>query len=371
MCARSRALSRIITDEITAAGPISFARFMDLALYHPEFGYYAGAKIGRGGDYFTNVSVGPIFGRILAGQFLEMWERLGRPGRFDIVEQGAHDGQLASDILRALDPEFAESARYVIVDPSPALRARQEERLGDRRNVSWRGSADESFTGVHFSNELIDALPFEIHRAREGGWDELLVDAAPEGPVFVPHPSSPPLPGRAPGTLAEHRPAARRWLDDVGSHLERGYILIIDYGHTRAVRLAPHRKDGTFSCYRGHRRDDRVLESPGEKDITAHADFTDLAETAIASGLRIEGFTDQHHFLVGAAEAILRSFEGTPDRQALGQLRTLLHPEQMGTQFHYLAFSRGVPGTAPLSGFRHARDASKALFAEAEILPAS
>lgn len=371
MSERSRALSELIAAEIASAGPISFARFLALALYHPELGYYASgrARIGHeGGDFFTNVSVGPIFGRLLAGQFREMWEQLGRPARFTIVEQGAHDAQLAADILAALDETLRPAVEYWIIEEARPLRQKQEQRLATYApQLRWAANLEElpAFSGVHFSNELIDALPFHLLRSTGEVWDEWKV--AWEGGEFV-FVGEPPtedlaseiaaLPQRAAGYLTEVRPTAREWVATLGRKLERGFALVIDYGFIRADLLDLSRSEGTFSCYRAHHRDARPLEDVGEKDITAHVDFTALAEAAMQAGFRVTGWADQHHFLVGASESLLRSLEGppTPETQKLLRtLKTLLHPESMGTQFHYLALAKDTDPATALSGFRYAR----------------
>src|SRR5438477_12643511 len=168
-------LTEIIGAEIGANGPISFARFMELALYHPDRGYYASgrANIGRRGDFFTNVSVGPLFGKLLAAQFVEIWEKLGRPGDFEIVEQGAHDGVFAADALRALRQSAGDcfaATSYCIVEPFPIWRERQQKNLHEfAEKTSWVASIDEiaPFVGIHFSNELFDSLP--VHLIVSGG----------------------------------------------------------------------------------------------------------------------------------------------------------------------------------------------------------
>src|SRR5262245_31201368 len=154
-----------IRDQIEHDGPISFARFMSLALYHPQLGYYSSGRcsIGRAGDYFTSVSVGSLFGTLLAGQFAEVWETLGRPDDFVIVEQGAHHGEFAADVLETLrirHPEFFERTLYRIVEPFPILRQRQEERLRTfEPRVQWEADLEtmRPFVGIHFSNELLDS----------------------------------------------------------------------------------------------------------------------------------------------------------------------------------------------------------------------
>ena len=365
---KSPGLNNLLAAEIVRQGPLTFARFMELALYHPEFGYYASgrAHIGREGDFYTNVSVGPVFGRVLAGQFQEMWHHLGCPAPFVVVEQGAHTGQFAADVLRALPDKFP--IHYHIVEPSPVLRQQQNAALAPLgRSVHWAASLEElpEFTGVHFSNELIDALPFHLVRSTGSGWEELRVGLEHDTLTFqTTAPSSAiaaemaRLPQRPAGTMAELRPAVRDWIRSVSDRMGAGFILVVDYGFPREALLAPHRREGTFSCYRHHRRDARPLEDPGEKDITAHVDFSALADAARDSGFHVEGFADQYHFLVGASETLLRSLEGPPDaasQKTLRALQTLLHPESMGTQFHYLALAKDVPSGEKLSGFRHSR----------------
>jgi SAM-dependent MidA family methyltransferase len=307
---------------------------------------------------------------VLADQFVEMWQNIGRPSPFAIVEQGANDGTLAADILAALPPECP--AEYHFIEPVPALREAQREKLASSgRPAFWHDSLETlpSFTGVHFSNELVDALPFHLLRSTGSGWEELYV--AEENGSLAFQPAAPsidisPLPERPAGYLAELRPAAEAWLHALSSKLRSGYILIADYGFSAADLFAPHRTEGTFSCYHSHQRDAKPLENPGEKDITAHVNFSALAGAATRAGLLWEGFTDQHHFLVGAAQPLLQSLSGPPDagkQKQLRALQTLLHPETMGTQFHYLAFSRDVPARALLSGFRHARATQESLLA--------
>src|SRR2546423_8505199 len=164
------ALVEMIREEIRSRGPQSFAWFMEQALYHPEHGYYSSdrAAIGRRGDYFTNISVGSFFGELLSAQFAEIWEQLGKIDNFFIIEQGAHHGQFARDVLESTQrrfPEFFSALRYRIVEPFPVLQDRQSKTLqpfSDR--VQWRKSLDvvEPFTGIHFSNELLDAMPVNL-----------------------------------------------------------------------------------------------------------------------------------------------------------------------------------------------------------------
>lgn len=366
MSARSPSLSDRIRREIKTQGPLPFSRFMDLALYDPLEGYYTSgrAAVGREGDFFTSVSIGPVFGTVLAGQFLEMWEALGRPPEFRLVEQGANDGRLSSDILKALSETPLAGVPLTIIEPASILREKQAATLAGC-DVQWVERPEDlpPFDGVHFSNELFDALPFDILEARAGAWLELQVHAEEAGFSFKPPPhpiENIGLPPRPDGYRTELRRQQHDLIEALSSRLRRGFLLAIDYGMPRAELLAPHRSGGTLACYAQHRRDDAPLENPGQKDITAHVDFTALAQDAAASGFALEGYTDQHHFLVGAATGLLKSLDGAaPTRSTLKllrSLRTLLHPETMGTQFKSILFSKKAPLAKPLSGFQHAGD---------------
>jgi SAM-dependent MidA family methyltransferase len=361
-----------IRAKIRRDGPVSFACFMEQALYHPEFGYYSSGQcqIGRRGDYFTNVSVGPLFGRLLAAQFAEMWEILGRPGDFTIVEQGAHHGEFATDVLEAVReqaPEFFTVLRYCVIEPFPILQARQRERLREfTGKLTWRKSVSdlEPFSGVHFSNELLDSMPVRlIRRERDEDWKERLVEISGDGFGFVTRPIADEklrshlekIPRHA-GQLYETEVnlAALDWIESVGRKLARGFVLAVDYGFPRAEFYEAGRETGTLQCRAEH----RVVSSPlielGHTDMTAHVDWTSVAERAETSGLTLIGFTDQHHFITGL---ISRRAPQESDRRAL---QTLLHPEFLGTRFQYLALGKSVP-TNQLSGFRFARDARQAL----------
>jgi SAM-dependent MidA family methyltransferase len=347
-----------------------FSRFMELALYDPQDGYYASgrAQVGRDGDFFTNVSVGPLFGEMLAGQFLEMWDSLGRPDEFTLVEQGANNGQLAADVLDALHGTPLENIRLIIVEPFSRVREHQSTTLRNK-NVSWVESPGDlpEFTGVHFSNELFDALPVDLLQAKSQSWHQLLVHERDGFFFFVPSPIADPstgLPPRPDGFTTEQRTGQSDLLSSLAAKMRRGFLLAIDYGMSRGELLAPHRKAGTIACYKSHQRSSDPLVHPGEQDITAHVDFTSLVHDACAAGFDLSAFTDQHHFLVGAATRLLKSLDGLPPapdtQKKLRSLRTLLHPETMGTQFKVLLLSKNVSDTsaAPISGFQHAKEPS-------------
>jgi SAM-dependent MidA family methyltransferase len=334
-----------IREMIRAQGPQSFAWFMQQALYHPEHGYYSSGRcvIGRKGDYFTNVSVGPLFGQLLASQFSEIWDRLGKANDFVILEQGAHDGQFARDVLDFVQkgsPEFFEALRYRILEPFPILEEQQRRRLaafGDK--VEW-GESPEPFTGVHFSNELLDAMPMSL--ISDG--TEKLVGLDGDKFVFVERPVD----------TTVFNQAALESIDQIAANLQRGYVIAIDYGFLNEDF------ERTFDVRVRHRKVHSPFEQVGDADITMSVDWRSIIERAQANGLRVAGFTDQHHFLTG----ILSQFESgdgaksflADSRKAKRELQTLLHPEMLGRAFQVLALAKNVgPETNPLAGFKFGR----------------
>jgi SAM-dependent MidA family methyltransferase len=343
-----------IRETIRAQGPQSFAWFMQQALYHSEHGYYSSGRcaIGRKGDYFTNVSVGPLFGQLLAAQFSEIWERLGRLNNFVIVEQGAHDGQFALDVLEFAQkrlPEFFEALRYRILEPFAILKEQQRRTLkgfGDK--VKWLDSP-EPFMGIHFSNELLDAMPVRlIHHGTEK-----LVGLDNEKFVFVERQVDQPI----------FNQPALDCIDEISANLQLGYVMTIDYGSSdedceRSVRVRAQ-----------HQNLDSPFESIGQADITMSVDWRSIMERAQANGLHVVGLSDQHHFLTG----IISRFGsgGSPEppsgncgqsplpdsRKAKRELQTLLHPEMLGRAFQALALAKNVRAeTNPLAGFRFAAE---------------
>jgi SAM-dependent MidA family methyltransferase len=365
-------LTQILRARIAHAGPIPFRDFMDAALYHPEHGYYTSGRagIGRGGDFFTSVSVGPLFGTLLARQFAEMWERLGEPREFSIVEQGAHRGEFARDVLTALranSPACFAATRYQIIEPSDALRSAQHATLGEFA-AHWSPTLDAlpAFTGVHFSNELLDAFP--VHAVAWDGsvWREIHVVLDGGRFVFTSAPLRAALAQLTPvpaGYRTEINLAALTWIDALATKLTRGFALVIDYGFPRADYYRPERTTGTLTGYARHRRVDDLLAAPGETDLTAHVDFTALAGRALAAGLRVGGFTDQHHFIVAlGALHFPATIPDTPASQReLRAFKTLMHPQMMGRSFQVIGFEKSVASPIPLTGFRFASAASKAL----------
>jgi SAM-dependent MidA family methyltransferase len=340
MATGNPALIDFIRAEIKKRGPQSFAWFMQQALYHPEHGYYSSGRcaIGRHGDYFTNVSVGPLFGQLLAAQFAELWERLGRSNDFTLIEQGAHDGQFAHDVLdsvRQHAPEFFAALRYQIVEPFPFWRDRQRQTLESFRDkVEWP-DAIGPFAGVHFSNELLDAMPVDLHGK--------LVSMDGEDFVFV-QGAAVSEPPRKKGPFNQ---AALDWIDSASANLVRGYMLIVDYGHIHNEFPAP------IQVRAQHQHLDSPFDQIGYTDITTHVDWTSIADRAKQNGLSVAGFTDQHHFLTG----IISQWPEMADKlnpKEKRELQTLLHPEMLGRSFQVLVLAKNVDPGARLAGLKFA-----------------
>lgn len=317
-----------IRREIEArGGRITFERFMDLALYHPQYGYYTShrEKIGKRGDFFTSVSVGPLFGKLLAKQFLKLRDELGNPSDFEIVEFGGHRGQMRADVLAA-----APDLHYRIVETGDPL--------------------PDSITGCVFSNEFLDALPVHVVQVKEGTWQEIYVDADFKeslGPLSTPRLADflSDLPAQhMEGYRTEVNLRALDWLSDVARRLKRGWIITIDYGHERHEYFAPHHRDGTLLCYHQHTKSANPYAHVGEQDITAHVEFTSLIEHGKTFGLEPVLFTDQSHYLLQIGESAITEIVGrtagqpSKERAAIHQL---IHPELMGRAFKVLVQRKG------------------------------
>jgi SAM-dependent MidA family methyltransferase len=389
-------LSQLIT-RIQREGPLTFAAFMEAALYDPEHGYYGSgrAKIGARGDFHTAVSVGPLFGALLARQFVEMWERLERPAEWTLVEQGAFDGQLAADVLSALNrfaPECLASTILRLVEPLSSLRERQEEMLLPfESRVRWHTCVEDLplFCGVHYSNELLDAFPVHRLRLTESGWREMRVGIHFGALEWVETPLEEPavkeaaalLHTREMGAYAEvctgHAPLLRA----VASRLKRGWLLALDYGMSDAELALPIRREGTLSAYKQHQRREDLLSNPGEQDLTAQVNFTAVARHGLEGGWTLEGFAEQHRFFTGLASLHFEDATAplTKEEQRLRlAFRTLTDPQLMGFQFKALCLGRQLepsraigPGgvaerltvpTYPLSGLAFARNPEVRLF---------
>ena len=355
-------LCAVICDRIERSpqSRISFATFMELALYHPQFGYYAAqtTQLGMGGDFVTSNHLGPDFGELLAVQLIDMWQRLERPHPYHLVEMGPGQGQLADRILNYCQrhaPDCLSALHYTLVETSPALRTIQEQRLkpwqAQSIPLTWQTLADlpsASLVGCCFSNELVDALP--VHRltlTATGLKEQYITLSGQANQPFawmLGEPSTPDLPDYferlgvsltcppyTPGFTTEVNLAAVDWLAQVTDKLQQGYILTIDYGYTADRYYSPGRSQGTLQCYTQHAHHNDPLINVGQQDITAHVDFTTLIQQGERLGLETLGYTQQGLFLMalGLGDRLnqLAQLEGR-DRATLSyalQRRETLH----------------------------------------------
>lgn len=347
---------------------ISFAEFMELALYHGDYGYYSdvGSRaIGRSGDFYTSVSVGSTFGYLLAHAIHRAWaETFVSAHPFVIVEQGAHDARLARDImsaLREIDPAFAAAVRYHLIEPRAAVRDAMAVILRDDPasggiEVVASAAAAAGPCGIFLCNELLDAFPVHCLIFQQGQWQERSVGLSETGEAlaWVVRPLPETLKMFAAelgqefpeGYCTEVSPAVDRWVEESAAlFTEAGLWWIIDYGYERADYYAPSRRTGTLRCYEAHRVSEDPFAAPGLHDLTAHVDFTRVEKAARRSGLKCTRFTDQHHFLIDAARPWLLAIEGqVPDAAAakrLRQFQTLTHPSLMGQQFKVMELRKG------------------------------
>ncbi len=352
-------LGELIAERILTGGPISFAEYMDISLYHPELGYYARAaqRTGRAGDFFTSVDVGPIFGELLARQFAEMWRLTGGP-TFDLVEAGAGNGRLARDVLDAArehDLDFYNAVRLVLVELSPAARAAQAATLGAHASKLAASSAllPERVTGVIYANELLDALPTHAVTMSAEGLREVFIDVRDgtfeECLREVSTPKIIEYLARAgatlsPGWRAEVNLAAEDWVRTASKALVRGFLLVIDYGHEEQELYEASHSAGTITMFRQHTTEGD-LQDPGGADITAHVDLTAVRREAEASGLTTIARLDQTYFMLGLGlnDLIMAAddFSSAALHRRLA-LKTLLLPGGLGSTHKVLIFGRGV-----------------------------
>ena len=357
-----------MSSEIIQNGPIPFARFMELALYHPQYGYYMrqpdGAdheRIGWSGDFYTSSDVYPILGRALAAQARQMDKLLGYPAPFTIVEMGAGKGFLARDCLAAIHAEqddLASRVRYGLIERSPAMLKLQRQNLAPWLSkpglITWveglDGLAPQSVTGLFFSNELIDAFPVHRIQVTAERTEELYVDYRDGRFADCLKPLSTAALAQylqqlnttwLEGCRTEVNLQAMDWMEQVARRMDRGFVLTIDYGHTAQDLYGPERKDGTFLCYFQQQTNEDPFMRVGEQDMTAHVDFSSLASVGEKHGLHVTGFTNQMSFLMGlGVEEMIGGLE--PESPEFRAAIHLLKPDGMGSTFKVLIQHKGI-----------------------------
>jgi len=354
---------------------VTFERYMELCLYHPDYGYYTQGRVRTGvrGDYFTSPDLHPIFARLLARQAAEIWELLGRPQRLQWIEMGAGRGLFAQDFLewsRSALPEFFSALDYSVVEPAPRNRARLAETLaGERCRVLSNLEELEPVTGCFFSNELVDAFPVAVVTRADGHFKEVYVTAEGEdlreklGPISGSTLAA--AVARYANQLEEgHRvevsPPAVLWMEAVAEKLERGFVITIDYGDLAERLFTPDRPRGTLLAYHGHATSENFFDAPGERDLTAHVNFSALIDAGRRAGLELTGFTTQERLLLALGEA--NQFADLYDEgqteagklEARLKLKRLINPEGMGNVFKVLVQHRGL-AEAKLTGLKFQR----------------
>ncbi|TBR14251.1 MAG: class I SAM-dependent methyltransferase [Rugosibacter sp.] len=392
----SAALAALIADEIKTHGWISFARYMELALYTPGLGYYAGGahKFGdhaSGGDFLTAPELTPLFGQALARQVAQVLAA----SQPCVIEAGAGSGRLAADLLLALDALGCAPQRYAILELSGELRARQAAIIAQHApqfldRVQWLDALPEKFSGCLIGNEVLDAMPTHAVRWDENGLIECGVRCGEEQeghPLhFAERPASQALidaaeilPAAAP-YRGEISLAVRAWVAELAGRIECGAMILLDYGLPRRELYHPQRDGGTVRCHYRHRVHDDPFWYPGLSDITSHVDFTAVAEAGFDAGLSVLGYTNQAQFLINcgigellqeklgadkapalqggrAKNALLAVADGDTVTEANlraglranGAVSVLLSPNEMGELFKVIALGRGMP--QPLLGF--------------------
>ncbi len=360
---RSEQLTALIRTEINAAdGWIDFARFMHLVLYTPELGYYSGGarKFGQDGDFVTAPEISPLFAQTLARQAMQIL----RATNGDILELGAGTGRLAAVLLLELEAAQQLPTRYYILDVSAHLREVQRETLQHElspdlmRRVEWLDSLPDEINGLVLANEVLDALPVHVVHMSEEGPCECGVVWDTTGFVWENRPVSDarlleqvtklnlPL-----GYTSELCLAATGLMASLAERLQQGAMLFIDYGFSRREYYHPQRNQGTLMCHYQHHAHSDPFWYPGLQDITAHVDFTTLAEAGVAHGLQLKGYTTQAQFLINCGITDLLT-QASPSDVAFyaplaAQAQKLLSPAEMGELFKVIAFAKNMPEALP------------------------
>lgn len=356
--AHSERLRQRLTARIQQQGPLSFSQYMEQVLYEPALGYYmaGAARFGAAGDFITAPEVSPLFGAALAGEVRGVLEQTGG----HILELGAGSGRLALSILQSLSDR--QTLQYCILEPSADLAQRQQQLLREALDASvferiqWLDTLPGDFSGVIIANEVMDALPVERFLKSDGGLRQLCVSETLESVdrdagadlqaavAAIEEDLGEPL---VDDYQSEVCLLLKPWLSSLAQTLSRGVMLLIDYGYPRREYYLAERFQGTLACYYRHRTHDNPFRWPGLQDITAHVDFTAVAEAAVAQELDLLGYASQSAFLLDngllpLAEQMSASAESEIERlQVARAVKTLTLPGEMGERFQVMALGRG------------------------------
>jgi SAM-dependent MidA family methyltransferase len=355
--AHSQQVQTHLRADIAAHGGwIDFARYMELALYAPGLGYYAAgaAKFGPAGDFTTAPERSTLFGRCVARQAAQVLRETGG----DILEAGAGSGKLACDLLLELEKLGALPEHYFILELSAELKARQHATLAAHTphlldKVQWLDQLPQSFSGVVLGNEVLDAMPAHLVMRKDGAWLERGVSANQAGFSWQDRPIEDCVLLQATQALdvpdnylTEINLAAPAFISSLAQRLQRGVLLMIDYGFPHAEYYHPQRNQGTLMCHYRHHAHGEPFYWPGLQDITAHVDFSAIAEAGIAHGCELLGFTTQANFLINCGITGLLA-ETSPEDVAnylplANQAQFLMSPAEMGELFKVIALGKGI-----------------------------
>ena len=356
-------LTALLQAELQQKKTIAFADYMQLALYHPQFGYYSGGlpKFGRSGDFITAPELTPLFGQTLANQCQPILENLSSPILFEF---GAGSGRLCVDLLSALEQKNALPEAYHILEVSSNLRQRQKALITEEiphllSRIQWLDHWPKTaFNGVVIANEVLDAMPVHRFLQTNDGLFESFVTLNANGQlteVFLPcnnNQLQDYITAVLPKTLIPYQSEAslliKGWLQQCYDMLNQGVLLIIDYGFPRHEYYHPDRNQGTLMCHYQHKAHSNPLIHSGLQDITAHIDFTLVAEAGDAAGFTIAGYTSQAAFLI--ANGLLNLLENSDNTHAALAVKQLIQPHEMGELFKVMALSK--QWDYPLAGFQ-------------------
>ncbi len=353
----NRSLQHKIAEKIKQKGAISFAEFMNMALYEPGLGYYSAGlkKLGTEGDFVTSPELGQLFARCHASFFAPLLSQLSQPL---LLELGAGSGKFCCDVLTALDAMDVLPDQYAILEVSADLKQLQQQKVAAlpsrlQQRVVWlEQPPEQSFEGIIFANEVLDALPVEVFQYTTDGFQQLMLSDQDGQLTEVWQPFKPLLEQQLtamaldlkPGYRSEFLPQLSAWMASVVKPLRKGVVLMVDYGYSRTAYYHPQRDGGTLVCHRRHQANFNPYQDVGLQDITAFVDFTAVAEAMSASGLTVEAFTTQADFLLAMniEQWLDPAAEYADYFRLVTEMKQLVLPDEMGEKFKCMVASKAL-----------------------------
>ncbi len=366
-------LNEKIKEKIKASGGlITFRDFMDLALYYPELGYYSKGiiRIGKTGDFVTSPHTHRLFGALISRQLMDFWEILDKPKEFFIIEMGAGVGFLAKDILdytREYKKDFFNSIRYIIIEPFDSnIKIQKDNLIEHKKIIEWLKDVNElnDITGCIISNELLDAFPVHWIKKIDNKILEIYVGLSNDNFVPIEGQISNQELEEYSKLLIDYIPNnyntevnldIKHWIQKISNFLSKGFVLTIDYGYTWKEYFHPNRNRGTLLSYKGQSVSENILDMPGEQDITAHVNFSDLYRWGKSFGFETLGYTSQWSFLASldveeTLKEVIENFN--PFSPELAAIKMLFLPQGMGDTHKVMIQSKGLDSNIELKGFK-------------------